>query len=43
VGSSYRRRLLDTQDGRETLKALSWQDFERLDVHLPWDCLVMRI
>ena len=26
----YRRRLLDGQTGLETLRALSWQDFERL-------------
>jgi restriction system protein len=28
--SHYRKRLLDTQAGPETLRALSWQDFERL-------------
>ena len=28
--SYYRRRLLDDQVGLETLRALSWQDFERL-------------
>lgn len=26
----YRRRLLDAQSGLKTLRALSWQDFERL-------------
>ncbi len=30
LGSGYRRRLLDTQSDLESLKALSWQDFERL-------------
>lgn len=30
LGSSYRRRQLDAQRDLDTLKALSWQDFERL-------------
>jgi restriction system protein len=30
AGSYYRRRLLEGQSGLETLRALSWQDFERL-------------
>ena len=30
LGSGYRRRLLDAQRDLDTLKALSWQDFERL-------------
>jgi restriction system protein len=30
LGSSYRRHLLDAQRDLDTLKALSWQDFERL-------------
>ena len=30
LGSSYRRRLLDAQRDLDTLKALSWQNFERL-------------
>ena len=30
VASWYRKRLLEKQTGLETLRALSWQDFERL-------------